>query len=158
MMISPIEKLDFIFGKARDEFEMKILISSPIVKTTLFSLLLTRNINWKLISPKGGCVLGQEQGKEKNLTFDKVGCLTVTVGFVFLFNTHTCFQLPILAADIIITLLFGPDNFTRKRTTRTCCVTNCGTLTTQKNWRQQNIPDPKCLPSMFRSLGSPLAF
>ena len=49
MMISPIEKLDFIFGKARDEFEMKILISSPIVKTTLFSLLLTRNINWKLI-------------------------------------------------------------------------------------------------------------
>ena len=118
MMISPIEKLDFIFGKARDEFEMKILISSPIVKTTLFSLLLTRNINWKLISPKGGWVLGQEQGKEKNLTFDKVGCLTVTVGFVFLFNTHTCFQLPILAADIIITLLFGPDNFTRKRTTR----------------------------------------
>ena len=118
MMISPIEKLDFIFGKARDEFEMKILISSPIVKTALFSLLLTRNINWKLISPKGGCVLGQEQGKEKNLTFDKVGCLTVTVGFVFLFNTHTCFQLPILAADIIITLLFGPDNFTRKRTTR----------------------------------------
>ena len=118
MMISPIEKLDFIFGKARDEFEMKILISSPIVKTTLFSLLLTRNINWKLISPKGGCVLGQEQGKEKNLTFDKVGCLTVTVGFVFLFNTHTCFQLPILTADIIITLLFGPDNFTRKRTTR----------------------------------------
>ena len=118
MMISPIEKLDFIFGKARDEFEMKILISSPIVNTTLFSLLLTRNINWKLISPKGGWVLGQEQGKEKNLTFDKVGCLTVTVGFVFLFNTHTCFQLPILAADIIITLLFGPDNFTRKRTTR----------------------------------------
>ena len=35
MMISPIEKLDFIFGKARDEFEMKILILSPIVKTIL---------------------------------------------------------------------------------------------------------------------------
>ena len=119
MMISPIEKLDFIFGKARDEFEMKILISSPIVKTTLFSLLLTRNINWKLISPKGGWVLGQEQGKEKKSYFWQSGLFNgnrrVRLSF---FNTHTCFQLPILAADIIITLLFGPDNFTRKRTTR----------------------------------------
>ena len=91
MMISPIEKLDFIFGKARDEFEMKILISSPIVNTTLFSLLLTRNINWKLISPKGGWVLGQEQGKEKNLTFD-MSLLTIDISGALNCSRTCCFS------------------------------------------------------------------
>ena len=153
MMISPIEKLDFIFGKARDEFEMKILISSPIVKTALFSLLLTRNINWKLISPKGGCVLGQEQGKEKNLTFDKVGCLTVTVGFAFLLNTpvSSCqfwLQISLLHCFLAPTISPGKEPHVLR----------------YKLWYTDHpepkicIPDPKCLPSMFRSLGSPLAF